>query len=240
MQRKERGTPQRFCEICNFVANQKKRFDHKSSFSSALASWELTPRGLRPYGGGGGGESGRPVNTYTGTSTARALTDRPHPTPGTRRLEQDDPRLQSRRAPPGPRSPAPASLRRGTGTRGGRCRRPATETCPGAVPGKRGCPARSPGLPPGPTAPPPSRLPTPSRGPQSPRAKSRDGAGRAAPPRRSRAPAAAPAGGGRAPPRRRSGPAGRPTERPHLPTGFLRAAGRLVRHLASPLAQPWR
>lgn len=29
-------------------------------------------------------------------------------------------------------------------------------------------------------------------------------------------------------------------ERPHLPGGFLRAAGRLVRHLASPLAQPWR
>lgn len=29
-------------------------------------------------------------------------------------------------------------------------------------------------------------------------------------------------------------------ERPHLPGGFLRAAGRLVRHLASPLAQPLR
>lgn len=136
-----------------------------------------------------------------------------------------------------------ASLRRATGTP--REQRRARDGL-----GERGCPSRGPGL----RAPFPP--PIPSRGPRSPRAQSRSGAGRAArasPPRRYRAPPPRQGAAGRGPRAEWSGPLAMlpepngairgpcpRAERPHLPGGFLRAAGRLIRHLASPFAQPWR
>lgn len=161
-----------------------------------------------------------------GHGWARALRSSPHPKPGTRGPAQ---RLRRARV----------FLRQGTGTPRGQKR------ARGGL-DERGGPARDPG----PRAPFPP--PTPCRGPRSPRAQSR--------PRRPRlaalplpGPAARQRAAGRAPRAQRNGPRAVPAEpngaaagrvpgaeRPHLPGGFLRAAGRLVRHLASPLAQPWR
>lgn len=115
-----------------------------------------------------------------------------------------------------------------------------TDTCPGR--------SRGAGVPRGPGPRAPFLPPTPSRGPRSPRAQSRPRRPRLATPP---LPGPAAAAAGRVPRAQRSGPravppeangagAGPGAERPHLPGGFLRAAGRLVRHLASPLAQPWR
>lgn len=96
-----------------------------------------------------------------------------------------------------------------------------------------------------PTAP---RRPLPASlrpGPQSRRAGAGPGQGRGRPrcPRPAPSPLPGPAGRPRPyPPGGGAGcrASGRPAERPHLPTAFLRAAGRLVRHLASPCAQPRR
>lgn len=162
------------------ISSQIKRNDSASNYRFLSHS----QAGKEPHAGSSprGDQGSRHKRNEMRRGNTWPLANRTQPTPVRCRLEQAGPRCASSALR---RDSAPRP-RRATGTPGSRCRQPGTETCPGR--------ARGAGIPqdrPDPPRPSPSRLPTPSRGPQSPRAETRDGAGRtarASPPRHSQAP----------------------------------------------------